>query len=591
MNHRVPFDRARVLVVCNKLETGYDDPWLQSMYVDRSLRGAHAVQVLSRLNRNAPGKTRVSVVDFANTPSTLHAAFAAFWDGTSIDAADAPRLYHSSRADSLVDQILALLTTKVGDMNNNNDGGGDNNSGGSLGRLLSDMSIDDVAQRIVRGGERNNVFALLEEYSDICNQAQAQKAALPKQYVDVLLRALRQLRGGGGSGGALGGTASDNDLKGMKVVVNEFRTSYSGSIAIAPTNSTTSLPWIRLRTTSSTTSSTTSTTTSSTTPSPTTATTPTASSPTTPHKKTTRKTTLSDAVASVGVAYDVRAVESLRDAVHRNIAANDQVGLMNVLTRLALVRVSVTSLRTTGIGKVIRRLSDRTDVHASVQALSLSIVQKWRAMVQDAKSSKDPKTAKAGKSAKGAAQAAKSATNGHGNEACTQTQHDQQRRDLSRNKLITLVGDGVLGATVERALFQKWGQQDFTQYARVLKMIVANLRLNGDLMRRLQQGVLKPVSLVSMSMNDMATKERKRKRENEREASELGLFSQWKKQILKESKRNILPSEEYGECPRCKHTTCYLRHIPDHTSMAGVASRKPESMAICAECEMQWPIE
>jgi hypothetical protein len=284
-------------------------------------------------------------------------------------------------------------------------------------------------------------------------------------------------------------------------------------------------------------------------------------------------------------------VESLRDAVHRNIAANDQVGLMNVLTRLALVRVSVTSLRTTGIGKVIRRLSDRTDVHASVQALSLSIVQKWRAMVQDAKSSKDPKTAKAGKSAKGAAQAAKSATNGHGNEACTQTQHDQQRRDLSRNKLITLVGDGVLGATVERALFQKWGQQDFTQYARVLKMIVANLRLNGDLMRRLQQGVLEPVSLVSMSMNDMATKERKRKRENDFEASELGQFNGWKKQILKESKRNILPSEEYGECPRCKHTTCYLRHIPDHTSMAGVASRKPESMAICAECEMQWPIE
>ena len=148
-----------MLVVCNKLETGYDDPWLQSMYVDRSLRGAHAVQVLSRLNRNAPGKTRVSVVDFVNTPSTLHAAFAAFWDETSIDAANAPRLYHSSRADSLVDQILALLTTKVDDMSNNN-GGGDND--GSLGRLLSDMSIDDVAHRIVRGGERNNVFALLE---------------------------------------------------------------------------------------------------------------------------------------------------------------------------------------------------------------------------------------------------------------------------------------------------------------------------------------------------------------------------------------------------------------------------------------------
>ena len=114
LNRGVPFENARLLVVCNKLETGYDDPLLSSMYVDRSLRGAHAVQVLSRLNRRSPGKNRVSVVDYVNSPATLHAAFASFWDATSIDAGEAPRLYHSPRADSIVDQVLSLLREHSG---------------------------------------------------------------------------------------------------------------------------------------------------------------------------------------------------------------------------------------------------------------------------------------------------------------------------------------------------------------------------------------------------------------------------------------------------------------------------------------------
>ena len=67
-------------------------------------------------------------------------------------------------------------------------------------------------------------------------------------------------------------------------------------------------------------------------------------------------------------------------------------------------------------------------------------------------------------------------------------------------------------------------------------------------------------------------------------------FANWKKQIvLGSGKRNI--STNYGKCPRCKNDKCYIRSIPNHTSMAGVASRKPSTMAICIECESNWPIE
>merc|ERR1712166_1643564 len=326
LNRSVPFASARILVVCNKLETGYDDPLLQSMYVDRPLRGAHAVQVLSRLNRTSKGKSRVSVIDFVNTPSTLHAAFAAFWDGTTIDAGEAPRLYHSPRADSIVDQILAFLRRDDGasatgsasssspNSTTSSSSNGNNNEDNEPS-LLCDATINEVASSIVRGGRLSDVIPLLEEYSEICNQTNAQKAALPKQYVDVLLRALKTLRSGNASSKAFSnnGTASNSSIidaavKDMKVIVNAFQTSYSGSIAIAPTRTST-LPWVPLFSNIST--STINTTLKTT--------------------KTTKTTTLSQAVASTNVLYGSGVVESLREAILHNISANDQVGMLNVL--------------------------------------------------------------------------------------------------------------------------------------------------------------------------------------------------------------------------------------------------------------------
>ncbi|OQR89960.1 hypothetical protein ACHHYP_05916 [Achlya hypogyna] len=70
---------ADVIVVCDKLDTGFNEPSLIAMYIDRPLqRHGHIVQLLSRLNRAREAKTRVHVVDYSNHPLQIHAAFAAY---------------------------------------------------------------------------------------------------------------------------------------------------------------------------------------------------------------------------------------------------------------------------------------------------------------------------------------------------------------------------------------------------------------------------------------------------------------------------------------------------------------------------------
>ena len=65
----------QVLLVAEKYQTGFDQPLLQAMYVDKPLSGVHAVQTLSRLNRIAPGKQPPFVLDFVNSPADIAAAF------------------------------------------------------------------------------------------------------------------------------------------------------------------------------------------------------------------------------------------------------------------------------------------------------------------------------------------------------------------------------------------------------------------------------------------------------------------------------------------------------------------------------------
>lgn len=85
-------DDYQILLVANKFQTGFDQPLLCGMYVDRRLSGIQAVQTLSRLNRCYPGKTTTYVVDFANEPDDILAAFKAYYETAELAEATDPNL-------------------------------------------------------------------------------------------------------------------------------------------------------------------------------------------------------------------------------------------------------------------------------------------------------------------------------------------------------------------------------------------------------------------------------------------------------------------------------------------------------------------
>ena len=73
-----------VLLVAEKYQTGFDQPLLQAMYVDKRLDGVQAVQTLSRLNRTASGKQPPFVLDFVNDPEDIRKAFKPYYDQTQL---------------------------------------------------------------------------------------------------------------------------------------------------------------------------------------------------------------------------------------------------------------------------------------------------------------------------------------------------------------------------------------------------------------------------------------------------------------------------------------------------------------------------
>ncbi len=80
----------QVLLVANKYQTGFDQPLLMAMYVDKRLDGVQAVQTLSRLNRMSPGKEAPFVLDFVNDADDIKASFQPYFDATSLKAVSDP---------------------------------------------------------------------------------------------------------------------------------------------------------------------------------------------------------------------------------------------------------------------------------------------------------------------------------------------------------------------------------------------------------------------------------------------------------------------------------------------------------------------
>ena len=84
----------RFLIVANKFQTGFDQPLLQAMYVDKKLGGVNAVQTLSRLNRTHPEKQGTLVLDFANEAEDIRAAFEPYYETTLLSEATDPNLLY-----------------------------------------------------------------------------------------------------------------------------------------------------------------------------------------------------------------------------------------------------------------------------------------------------------------------------------------------------------------------------------------------------------------------------------------------------------------------------------------------------------------
>ena len=88
-------DRFRFLVVANKFQTGFDQPLLAAMYVDKKLGGVNAVQTLSRLNRIYPGKEDPLVLDFVNEAEEIRDAFAPYYERTLLSEETDPNVLYN----------------------------------------------------------------------------------------------------------------------------------------------------------------------------------------------------------------------------------------------------------------------------------------------------------------------------------------------------------------------------------------------------------------------------------------------------------------------------------------------------------------
>ncbi|MCY4387067.1 MAG: type I restriction endonuclease subunit R [Desulfurellaceae bacterium] len=96
---RIQEDPYRFLICADKFQTGYDEPLLHTMYVDKTLAGVKAVQTLSRLNRAHPKKHDVFVLDFLNRTEIIRESFTDFYRATILADETDPNKLHDLQAD------------------------------------------------------------------------------------------------------------------------------------------------------------------------------------------------------------------------------------------------------------------------------------------------------------------------------------------------------------------------------------------------------------------------------------------------------------------------------------------------------------
>lgn len=104
---KIKEDPYRFLICADKFQTGYDEPLLHTMYVDKTLAGIKAVQTLSRLNRAHPQKHDVFVLDFMNDMETIKAAFADYYRSTILSEETDPNKLHDLKNELASHQVYS----------------------------------------------------------------------------------------------------------------------------------------------------------------------------------------------------------------------------------------------------------------------------------------------------------------------------------------------------------------------------------------------------------------------------------------------------------------------------------------------------
>ena len=118
---KIQTDPYRFLICADKFQTGYDEPLLHTMYVDKPLSGIKAVQTLSRLNRAHPKKHDTFVLDFQNDSDTIQESFAPYYRTTILSRETDPNKLHDLKRDLdahqvyNVDAVDQLVTLYLGD--------------------------------------------------------------------------------------------------------------------------------------------------------------------------------------------------------------------------------------------------------------------------------------------------------------------------------------------------------------------------------------------------------------------------------------------------------------------------------------------
>lgn len=104
-------DEYKILIVADKYQTGFDQPLLHTMYVDKRLAGVKAVQTLSRLNRTCPGKEDTFVLDFVNDRQTILESFQPYYEITSVT--EDPDINHLFDLKLRLDQLQVYWEAEI----------------------------------------------------------------------------------------------------------------------------------------------------------------------------------------------------------------------------------------------------------------------------------------------------------------------------------------------------------------------------------------------------------------------------------------------------------------------------------------------